>query len=147
MKATDESDAPTDQNPAAVYLDGLLPSGSRSMRRELDRAVAIFTDEAITDATVFDWSQIDRQQVQKLRSVMGDRGVAAGTVNHVLSGVRSTVRIAWELGLVDDKTRIAVEDERNEKPQQRRRGGRYVKRGEVGACSQRPVPMLSAPGM
>ena len=151
MKATDESAVPSDttrvQNPAAVYLDGLLPSGSRSMRRELDRAVAIFTDEAITDATAFDWSQIDRQQVQKLRSVMGDRGVAAGTVNHVLSGVRSTVRIAWELGLVDDKTRIAIEDEPNEKPlpsrppsgsrvdrptpQQPRRAGRYVKRYEV----------------
>ena len=62
---------------------------------------------------------------------MVDRDGSAGTVNHMLSGVRSTVRIAWELGLVDDKTRIAVEDERNEKPQQRRRGGRYVKRGEV----------------
>ena len=131
MKAADESDAPSDQNPAAVYLDRLHPSGSRSMRRELDRAVAIFTDEAITDATAFDWSQIDLQQVQKLRSAMVDRNAAAGTVNHMLSGVRSTVRIAWELGLVDDKTRIAVEDERNEKPQQRRRGGRYVKRGEV----------------
>ena len=131
MKAADESDAPSDQNPAAVYLDGLLPSGSRSMRRELDRAVAIFTDEAITDATAFDWSQIDLQQVKKLRSAMADRGAAAGTVNHLLSGVRSTVRIAWELGLVDDKTRIAVEDEPNEKPQQRRRAGRYVKRNEV----------------
>ena len=41
------------------------------------------------------------------------------------------MRIAWELGLVDHKTRIAVEDQPNEKPQQRRRAGRYVKRGEV----------------
>ena len=62
---------------------------------------------------------------------MVNRDAAAGTVNHMLSGVRSTVRIAWELGLVDDKTRIAVEDEPNEKPQQRQRAGRYVKRGEV----------------
>ena len=131
MKAADESDAPSDQNPAAVYLDGLLPSGSRSMRRELDRAVAIFTDEAITDATVFDWSQIDLQQVQKLRSVMVDRGVAAGTVNHMLSGIRNTVRIAWDHGLVDDKTRIAIENVRNEKPLRRRRAGRYVRQSEV----------------
>ena len=101
------------------------------MRRELDRAVAIFTDEAVTDAMAFDWSQISRRQVERLRSVMVDRDAAAGTVNHMLSGVRSTVRIAWELGLVDDKTRIAVEDQPNEKPLQRRRAGRYVKRGEV----------------
>ncbi len=131
MKAADESDAPSDQNPAAVYLDGLLPSGRRSMRRELARVVAIFTDQAGTDATAFDWSQISRLQVEKLRSAMVDRNAAAGTVNHMLSGVRSTVRIAWELGLVDDKTWIAVEDEPNEKPQQRRRAGRYVKRNEV----------------
>ena len=131
MKAADESDAPSDQNPAAVYLDGLLPSGSRSMRRELDRAVAIFTEGEIKDATTFDWSLIDQQQVQKLRSVMVDRGVAAGTVNHMLSGVRSTVRIAWELGLVDDKTRIAIENVRNEKPLRRRRAGRYVRQREV----------------
>ena len=101
------------------------------MRRELDRAVAIFTDEAITDATVFDWSQIDLQQVQKLRSVMVDRGVAAGTVNHMLSGIRNTVRIAWDHGLVDDKTRIAIENVRNEKPLRRRRAGRYVRQSEV----------------
>ena len=135
MKAADESVAPSDtapvQNPAAVYLDRLHPSGRLSMQRELDCAVATFTDDAVTDATAFDWSQIDVQQVQKLRSVMLDRGAAAGTVNHMLSRVRSTVRMAWELGLIDDKTRIAVEDQPNEKPQQRRRAGRYVKRGEV----------------
>ena len=62
---------------------------------------------------------------------MVDRDAAAGTVNHMLSGVRSTVRIAWELGLVDNKTRITIENEPNEKPQQRRRAGRYVKRNEV----------------
>ena len=135
LGAADESVAPSDTapvpNPAAVYLDRLHPSGRRSMRRELDCAVAIFTDEAVTDAMAFDWSLINLQQVERLRSVMVDRDAAAGTVNHMLSGVRSTVRIAWELGLVDDKTRIAVEDEPNEKPQQRRRAGRYVKRGEV----------------
>ena len=85
------------------------------MRHALARAVAIFTDGAVTDATAFDWSQIDLQQVQKLRSVMVDRGAAAGTVNHMLSGVRSTVRIAWDHGLVDDKTRINIENVRERK--------------------------------
>ena len=135
MKAADESVASSDtapvQNPAAAYLERLHPSGRRSMRRELDRVVAVFTDEAITDATAFDWSQIDLQQVQKLRSVMVDRGAAAGTVNHMLSGIRNTVRIAWDHRLVDDKTRIAIENVRNEKPLRRRRAGRYVRRNEV----------------
>ena len=65
---------------------------------------------------------------------MVDRDAAVGTINHMLSGVRSTVRIAWEhgeLGLVDDKTRIAVENQPNEKPPPRGRAGRYVKLGEV----------------
>ena len=101
------------------------------MRRALDCAVAIFTHEKVTDATEFDWSEISQGQVQKLRAVMVARGAAAGTVNQMLSGVRSTVRVAWGLGLVDDKTRIAVEDEPNEKPQPRGRAGRYVHRGEV----------------
>ena len=92
------------------------------MRRELDCAVAIFTDQAVTDATAFDWSRIRPAAGRReLRSVMVDRDGSAGTVNHMLSGVRSTVHTAWELGLVDDKTRIAVENEPNEKPQQRRR--------------------------
>ena len=148
MNAT--SVAPSDPtpvpNPAAAYLDRLQSSGRRSMRRALDCAVAIFTDDAVTDAMAFDWSQISRRQVRKLRSVMVGRGAAAGTVNHMLSGVRSTVRIAWKRGLVDDKTRISIEDEPNEKPpssrpprrrvdrstpQKRRRAGRYVKWGEV----------------
>ena len=135
MKALDESVPPNDtapvQNPAAVYLDRLHPSGRRSMRRELDCAVAIFTDEVVKDAMAFDWSQISRQQVERLRAVIVSRDAAAATVIHMLSGVRNTVRVAWELGLVDDKTRIAVEDEPNEKPQQPRRAGGYVKRGEI----------------
>ena len=152
MKAADESVAPSDtapvQNPAAVYLDRLHPSGRRSMRRELDCAVAIFTDEAVTDATEFDWSQISLTQVQGLRSVMVERDAAAGTINHMLSGIRSTVRIAWKRGLVDAETWIAIKEEPKEKPlpsrsgpppgkvdrptpQQRRRAGRYVQRGEV----------------
>ena len=63
-KAADESDAPRDQSPVAEYLESLHPSGRRSMRRVLDRAVAIFTDGAVTEATAFDWSQIDLQQVE-----------------------------------------------------------------------------------
>ena len=41
------------------------------------------------------------------------------------------MRAAWNHGLVDDKTRINIENVRNEKPQRRRRTGRYVKRNEV----------------
>ena len=132
-KAADESDAPRDPNPAAEYLESLHPSVRRSMRRALDRAIAIFTDGAVTKATAFDWSQIDRLQIEKLRSVMVDRDAADGTVNHMLSGVRSTARIAWDHGLVIDKTRTAFKDEPNEKPQQRRRAGRYVQTGRGSA--------------
>ncbi len=57
MKVADESVATSDtapvQNSAAVYLDRLHPSGRGSMRRELDCAVAIFTDQAVTDAMAF----------------------------------------------------------------------------------------------
>ena len=127
------ADAPRDPNPAAEYLESLHPSVRRSMRRALDRAIAIFTDGAVTKATAFDWSQIDRLQIEKLRSVMVDRDAADGTVNHMLSGVRSTARIAWDHGLVIDKTRTAFKDEPNEKPQQRRRAGRYVQTGRGSA--------------
>ena len=101
------------------------------MHRALNGAVAIFTDDAITDARAFDWSQVSRRHVEKMRSVMGERAAAAATFNHMLSGIRSTVRIAWKLGLIDDRTRITIEDEPNEKPQPRRRAARYVAAGEV----------------
>ena len=140
MKALDESVAPSDtapvQNPAAVYLDRLHPSGRLSMRtgtrlcgrnlhgrgRQRCEGVRLVADKRSTGPKSYARSMVDR-------------GVAAGTINHMLSGVRSTVRIAWELGLVDDQTRIAIQDQPNEKPQQRRRGGRYVKRGEVRKLS------------
>ena len=117
------------KNPAAVYLDTLRPSGRHNIRGSLDRAVAIFTDDAVTDAESFDWSQVGPQHVDKLRLVMADR---ASTFNHMIAAVRGTVRAAWKLGLVDHETRIAIEDEPNEKPQPpRRRPARYVAADEV----------------
>jgi len=164
MKGTAESGAHSDtapvQNPAAVYLGSLHRSGRRSMRRELDGAVAIFTDGGVTDATAYDWSQIDQQHVEKLRSFMGDRGAAVGTIKHTLSGIRSTVRIAWKLGIVDATTRIAIEDAPNgnlqpsrqptryEKPRRRRRAARCVTASEVrhlfGALSTDPIGVRDA---
>ena len=68
MKAADEPVAPSGtapvQSPAVVYLDHLHACGRRSMRRAPDSAVAVFADEAVTDAMAFDWSQIGRRQVQ-----------------------------------------------------------------------------------
>ncbi len=133
MSAADESVAHSDiapvQNPAAICLERLHPSGRRSLRRVLDRAVAIFTDGAVTDATAFDWSQIDLQQVEELRSALVDRSAAAGTVNHMQSGVRSKARTAWAHGLVDDRTRSKSRTYGTRS----RNGvgaGRYVKRNE-----------------
>ena len=116
-------------NPVTVYLDTLRPSGRRNIRTSLNRAVSIFTDDAVTNAEVFDWSQVGPQHIDKLRSVMADH---ASTANHTLAAVRRTVHKAWELGLIDDKTRIAIEDEPNEKPQPPRgRTARYVPANEV----------------
>ena len=66
MMGADESGAPSDtaQNPAEVYLERLHPSGHLGMRRALNRAVAIFTDEAVKDVETFDWSQIRRRHVE-----------------------------------------------------------------------------------
>lgn len=85
----------------------------------------------VPNPAAVNWSQVSQQHVEKLRSVMVHRGAAAGTINHMLSGIRGVVRTAWKLGLVDDKTRIAVVDQPNEKPQPRRRTARYVAAGEV----------------
>lgn len=125
------NDAAPARNPAAVYLDGLRPSGRRAMHRSLNCAVEIFSDGANTDARMFDWSKVRQKHVEKVRSTMNDRNAAASTVNHMLAGIRSTVRIAWKLGLIDATMRIAIEDQRNEKPQPRRRAARFVTASEV----------------
>jgi len=136
MKGTAESVAHSDtapvQNPADVYLGSLHPSGRRGMRRELDCAVSILTDGGVTDATAYDWSQIDpKRHFDKLRSALAERGTGPATINHTFSGIRGTVHAAWKLRLVDDKTRIDVMDEPNEKLRQRRRSARCVVAGEV----------------
>lgn len=45
-------------NPVAVYLDTLQPSGRRNIYGSLNRTVAIFTDDAVTDAVAFDWALV-----------------------------------------------------------------------------------------
>ena len=153
MKDADESVAPSDtapvQNPAAVYLDRLHPSGRRSMRRELDRAVAIFTDEAVTDATAFDWSRISRRQVERLRSVYGrPRRRSRHRQPHAFGGAEYGAHsMGTRAGRRQDANRCRGRTERGAVAAPACRTIRQTGRGSPVVRGGYRVPILSAPVM
>ena len=87
---------PLDQNPAAVYLANLRPSGRRSQRDALDRMAAILTNGETTDGLKIPWQNIRYQHAQAIRSVLVERYQPA-TTNRMLTALKGVAKQAWLL--------------------------------------------------
>ena len=129
---------PLDQQPAAVYLATLAPSGRRGIRTALDQAAAALTGGQ-GDAFSVDWSQLRAQHVTAILRKMRDRGAAPATVNRMRSALRGVLRSAWRLGQLDAETLARAVDVPSVKAR-RLPAGRHVTAGEVSAlfrvCAQ-----------
>jgi integrase len=134
-----------DENPAAVYLKSLRPSGQRSMHGALAKMAEIFTGGAITNPLQFPWHLLKYQHVQTMKAALQELPEikSPATVNKYIAAIKGVAREAWNLGIMatDDYMRIKLT-----KPiiGETIPAGRYVTSGEIMAllrqCQDEPGP-------
>jgi len=90
---------PLDQNPAAVYLAALRPTGQRSQRQALNVIAGLLTGGRQPDCLAMDWSPVRYQHTAAIRSQLVTHYKAA-TVNKFLCALRGVMKEAWRLGLI-----------------------------------------------
>lgn len=88
---------PLDQNPAAVYLSSLQPTGRQGAQQSLKKVTRILTNGSDDWASI-DWAAVRFQHVAAIRSRLIDEKYSPATVNHALSILRGVLRAAWQLG-------------------------------------------------
>lgn len=86
-------------NPASVWLDGLAPTGRRSMRSLLNLSAAILRHNATADS--YNWTALRYVHVATLRAMLPEQGYAVATVNMVLAALKGVAQTAFNLGLMD----------------------------------------------
>jgi len=90
---------PMDQNPAAVYLAALQPTGRRSQRAALAVVANILTNGESSDPFAISWPAVRFQHVAVIRARLVDLYKPA-TVNRYLCAVRGVLKAAWRLGQI-----------------------------------------------
>ena len=98
---------PSEQNPAAVYLSRLAPTGRRPMRQALDSIAGLLNgcpnwgqahgDCPRCHALAFDWSQLRHPQTQAIREALAAR-YKPSSVRGKLCALRGVLRAAHDLG-------------------------------------------------
>ncbi|KLE43359.1 integrase [Klebsiella aerogenes] len=86
-------------NPASVWLDGLAPTGRRSMRSLLNLSATLLRDSAT--AVSDDWSALRYVHVSTLRATLAEQGYAVATINMVLAALKGVAQTAFNLGQMD----------------------------------------------
>ena len=84
----------TAPNPASVWLDGLAPTGRRSMRSLLNISAGLTADS-------YDWSALRHVHVATLRATLLEQDYAMATVNMVLAALKGVAQTAFNLGQMD----------------------------------------------
>lgn len=130
------------ENPAAVYLAGLAPTGRRTMRQALDAVAALLT-HGRADAFTMPWHELRYQHLVAIREYLVEQGYKPATVNKYLAALRGVLRAAWLMGQMDanDYQRAAaVEGVRGSTVP----AGRELTPGELAAlatvCATDPSP-------
>ncbi|MGI8586071.1 MAG: tyrosine-type recombinase/integrase [Chloroflexia bacterium] len=86
------------QNPAAVHLSHLKPSGRRTMRQALNAVAGILT-AGKADALSCPWAALRFQHTSALRATLADKHKPA-TANKMIAAVRGVLKMAWRLNLM-----------------------------------------------
>lgn len=85
--------------PALVYLASLSRGSQRSQLAALREAAGLLT-HGQCDPESLPWHKLGYQHTNALRALLAERHSAA-YANKILSAVRSTLKAAWQLGLMD----------------------------------------------
>ena len=123
-------------NPAAVYLAALRPTGRQSMRHHLDVIADMLRPGAT--ALTFPWHELRYQHTAAIRSQLQER-YAPITASTAIAALRRTLQEAWKLGQMsaeDYQRAIQVQTIKGERLPR----GRALDQGElrelVNVCSK-----------
>lgn len=131
---------PLDQNPAAVYLETLTPSGRRSQDNALRTIAQILT--GVGDWRAVPWAALRFAHTAAIRQRLAT-AYAPATANRAICALRGVLKAAWRLGQIDagDYARAAVIAPVNG---YRLPAGRELSQGEITAlmanCENDPRP-------
>lgn len=92
---------PNARNPALVYISGLSVGSRRTVRQALNTIASILTDGRL-DLTTLPWGALRFQHTQAVRAALQER-FAPATANKMLSALRRTLRVAWNLGYMSSE--------------------------------------------
>lgn len=87
-----------DQNPAAVYLAHLKPTGRRTMRQALTVIAGLLT-QGKADALTCPWPALRFQHTSAIRATLADLYKPA-TANKMIAALRGVLKMAWRLNLM-----------------------------------------------
>jgi len=127
----------TEDDPFTLYLNGLAPSGRRSMKSQLTGVLRLmnYTD----DPTCFPWENLKYAHINKIRNVLIEQGKSVNTINTTIAAINGVIRTAFNMGLIsaDEYMRIKFVKRVNGK---RLPVGRELKQNEIKkmlACCNR----------
>lgn len=134
---------PNAQNPALVYLAGLSVGSRRTMRQALNTIAALLTDDQL-DLVSLPWGVLRFQHTQAVRAALQEK-YSPTTANKMLSALRRTLRVAWNLGSMSaEEYQRAVDLAPISGERETAAAGRALTYGEwqalLGVCMADPTP-------
>ena len=86
-------------DPVSLYLDGLAPSGRRSVKSLLHSSAAILGFDEPLEA--IPWNLIEYQHISLIKNTLKQEGKSANTINLALSAVRGVMKACFNLKLIN----------------------------------------------
>jgi len=85
-------------DPVTLYLQGLVPTGRRSVKSLLQTAADILQLEGGLEQ--MPWNILEYQHLAKVRNTLQEQKKSANTVNLTLSALRGVMKACFNLGLI-----------------------------------------------
>lgn len=130
------------ENPAAIYLASLRPTGRRAMRNLLN-VIAEIASTGQQNIFTFAWHELRYQHTAAIRAALQERYKPA-SVNMALSALRQVLKEAWQLGQMSAEDYHRAANLKVVRSSSLPRG-RALKGGELialmKACSQDSSPL------
>ena len=95
-------------DPVTLYLQGLAPTGRKSITSQLKTAAAILDFEG--ELEEMPWNIIEYHHLAKIRNTLQERHKAANTINLTLAGLKGVMKACFNLGLISADQLMRLND-------------------------------------
>jgi len=95
-------------DPVTLYLQGLVPTGRRSVKSLLKTASAILDFEG--ELEVMPWSIIEYQHLASIRNTLQEQQKSANTINLTLSALKGVMKACFNLKLISADQLLLLND-------------------------------------